>query len=643
MLTVSNVSKTYGGKKLFDDVTTTFDAGHRYGLTGANGAGKSTFMKILASELEPDQGSVTRPARSRLSMLHQDHYRYENERIRDVVVMGNPRLWQAMQDKEVLLAKGGEMTDDDGMRLADLEIIVGEEDGYSAETEAERLLTGLGIPTSMFDEPLSRLDSGMRLRVLVAQALFGNPDILLLDEPTNHLDILSIRWLEKFLMNFAGTAVVISHDHRFLDNVCTHIVDVDYATITLYKGNYAAFVEQKAGNRERKEAEIEKREKEIAHHQAFIDAFKAKATKARQAGSKQKLIDRMVIEQLPQSSRRYPNFRFQPKRPSGRMALDIQGLAKSYGEKKVLEDVSLTVRRGDRVAIIGPNGIGKSTLLKIAMGVTESDAGTIEWGYETYPGYFAQDHHELLGGDSQTVESWLWNICPQEPIGFVRGQLAAVLFTRDDVEKKLSALSGGEAARLVFARLAVEQPNVLVLDEPTNHLDLEAIDALIEGLKAYDGTLIFVSHDRWFVSQLATRIVEIKPDGIADFDGSYEEYLDRLGDDHLDADAVLMKARRDKKAAKERDVVRASRSDGETKALHKKLAGRRDQITADIDKSEARVNAINELFCDPTFFDKTPRAEVTKLENEQKQLREKAERLMAEWESVEAELQALVG
>jgi ATPase subunit of ABC transporter with duplicated ATPase domains len=444
-------------------------------------------------------------------------------------------------------------------------------------------------------------------------------------------------------MNFAGTAVVISHDHRFLDNVCTHIVDVDYATITLYKGNYAAFVEQKAGNRERKEAEIEKREKEIAHHQAFIDAFKAKATKARQAGSKQKLIDRMVIEQLPQSSRRYPNFRFQPKRPSGRMALEIQRLAKSYGEKKVLEDVSLTVRRGDRIAIIGPNGIGKSTLLKIAMGVTESDAGTIEWGYETYPGYFAQDHHELLGGDSQTVESWLWNICPQEPIGFVRGQLAAVLFTRDDVEKKLSALSGGEAARLVFARLAVEQPNVLVLDEPTNHLDLEAIDALIEGLKAYDGTLIFVSHDRWFVSQLATRIVEIKPDGIADFDGSYEEYLDRLGDDHLDADAVLMKARRDKKAAKERDVVRASRSDGETKALHKKLAGKRDQITADIDKSEARVNAINELFCDPTFFDKTSRAEVTKLENEQKQLREKAERLMAEWESVEAELQALVG
>jgi ATPase subunit of ABC transporter with duplicated ATPase domains len=641
MISVSNLSKSFGGQTLFQGVSLQFNPENRYGLVGANGSGKSTFLRMLTGEEISSEGSVSMPRRARLGVLKQDHFRYETTAILDVVMMGNQTLWHAMTQKEILLASAEQHFDAD--KYSELEEVILSHDGYALEAHASEILEGLGIPTEVHREPLSILSGGFKLRVLLAQTLASKPDILLLDEPTNHLDILSIRWLEKFLMNFAGTAVVISHDHRFLDNVCTHIVDVDYATITLYKGNYAAFVEQKAGNRERKEAEIEKREKEIAHHQAFIDAFKAKATKARQAGSKQKLIDRMVIEQLPQSSRRYPNFRFQPKRPSGRMALEIQRLAKSYGEKKVLEDVSLTVRRGDRIAIIGPNGIGKSTLLKIAMGVTESDAGTIEWGYETYPGYFAQDHHELLGGDSQTVESWLWNICPQEPIGFVRGQLAAVLFTRDDVEKKLSALSGGEAARLVFARLAVEQPNVLVLDEPTNHLDLEAIDALIEGLKAYDGTLIFVSHDRWFVSQLATRIVEIKPDGIADFDGSYEEYLDRLGDDHLDADAVLMKARRDKKAAKERDVVRASRSDGETKALHKKLAGKRDQITADIDKSEARVNAINELFCDPTFFDKTSRAEVTKLENEQKQLREKAERLMAEWESVEAELQALVG
>ena len=641
MISVSGLSKSFGGQTLFSGVSLQFNPENRYGLVGANGSGKSTFLRMLTGEEITSAGAVSMPRRARLGVLKQDHFRYENIPIVDVVMMGNQTLWHAMTQKEILLASAEQHFDAD--KYSELEEVILTHDGYALEAHASEILEGLGIPTEVHREPLSILSGGFKLRVLLAQTLASRPDILLLDEPTNHLNILSIRWLEKFLMNFAGTAVVISHDHRFLDNVCTHIVDVDYATITLYKGNYAAFVEQKAGNRERKEAEIAKREKEIAHHQAFIEAFKAKATKARQAGSKQKMIDRMVIEQLPQSSRRYPNFRFQPKRPSGRLALEVRDLAKSYGEKKVLEGVSLSVRRGDRVAIIGPNGIGKSTLLKIAMGVTESDAGSIEWGYETYPGYFAQDHHELLGGDSQTVESWLWNICPQEPIGFVRGQLAAVLFTRDDVEKKLSALSGGEAARLVFARLAVEQPNVLVLDEPTNHLDLEAIEALIEGLKTYDGTLIFVSHDRWFVSQLATRIVEIKPDGIADFEGTYDEYLDRLGDDHLDADAVLMKARREKKTAKEREVVRASRSDGETKALQKKLAGRRDQITAEIDKSEARVNAINELFCDPTFFDKTSRAEVTKLENEQKQLREKAERLMAEWETVEAELLAVVG
>jgi ATPase subunit of ABC transporter with duplicated ATPase domains len=640
MISVSNLSKSFGGQTLFSGVSLQFNPENRYGLVGANGSGKSTFLKMLTGEEISSEGQISMPKKARLGVLKQDHFRYETTPILDVVMMGNQVLWHAMTQKEVLLASAEQHFDAD--KYSELEEVILAHDGYALEAHASEILEGLGIPTEIHREPLSILSGGFKLRVLLAQTLASKPDILLLDEPTNHLDIISIRWLEKFLLGFAGTAVVISHDHRFLDNVCTHIVDVDYETITIYKGNYAAFVEQKADNRERKEAEIEKREKEIAHHQAFIDAFKAKATKARQAGSKQKLIDRIVIERLPQSSRRYPSFRFQPKRPSGRMALEVKGVSKAYGDKQVLEDVSLAVRRGDRVAIIGPNGIGKSTLLKIAMGVTPADGGEVEWGYETYPGYFAQDHRDLVGNEGQTVESWLWDVCPSEPIGFVRGQLAGVLFTGDDVEKKLQALSGGEAARLVFARLSVEQPNVLVLDEPTNHLDLEAIDSLIEGLKAYDGTLIFVSHDRWFVQQLATRIVEIKPDGLQDFDGTYEEYLERCGDDHLDAEAVLMKARREKKAAKEREAVRASRSDGETKALQKKLSTRRDQITAEIEKAEARVHAINELFCDPTFFDRTPRAEVSKLENEQKQLNEKNERLMKEWESLEAELVALV-
>jgi ATPase subunit of ABC transporter with duplicated ATPase domains len=640
MISVSNLSKSFGGQTLFSGVSLQFNPENRYGLVGANGSGKSTFLRMLTGEEISSEGQISMPKKARLGVLKQDHFRYETTPILDVVMMGNQVLWHAMTQKEVLLASAEQHFDAD--KYSELEEVILSHDGYALEAHASEILEGLGIPTEIHREPLSILSGGFKLRVLLAQTLASKPDILLLDEPTNHLDIISIRWLEKFLLAFAGTAVVISHDHRFLDNVCTHIVDVDYETITIYKGNYAAFVEQKADNRERKEAEIEKREKEIAHHQAFIDAFKAKATKARQAGSKQKLIDRIVIERLPQSSRRYPSFRFQPKRPSGRMALEVKGVSKAYGEKQVLEDVSLAVRRGDRVAIIGPNGIGKSTLLKIAMGVTSADGGEVEWGYETYPGYFAQDHRDLVGNEGQTVESWLWDVCPSEPIGFVRGQLAGVLFTGDDVEKKLQALSGGEAARLVFARLSVEQPNVLVLDEPTNHLDLEAIDSLIEGLKAYDGTLIFVSHDRWFVQQLATRIVEIKPDGLQDFEGTYEEYLERCGDDHLDADAVLMKARREKKAAKERESVRAARGEGETKALQKKLVTRRDQITAEIEKAEARVHAINELFCDPTFFDRTPRGEVGKLENEQKQLNEKAERLMKEWESLEAELVALV-
>jgi len=639
MLSVTNLNKAYGGRTLFTDVSLQFNAESRYGLVGANGSGKSTLLKIIAGDELANDGNISIPKRARVGVLKQDHFRYENEAILDVVIMGNQALWHAMTQKELLLASAESHFDAD--KYAELEEVILTHDGYSMESVAAEILEGLGIPTAVHREPLSILSGGFKLRVLLAQTLASKPDLLLLDEPTNHLDILSIRWLEKFLMEFKGCAIVVSHDHRFLDNVCTHIVDVDYETAILYKGNYSDFTVQKVENRERKEAEIEKREKEIAHHQAFIDAFKAKATKARQAGSKQKLIDRIVLERLPQTSRRYPTFKFEPRRPSGKDVLTIEKVSKSYGEKQVLRDVSLQVRRGDRLAIIGPNGIGKSTLLKIVMKEVEADKGRAEWGYETWPGYFAQDHHEVIKAGEQTVEAWLWDVCPREPIGFVRGKLGLVLFTGDDAEKKVSALSGGEAARLVFARLSVVKPNVLVLDEPTNHLDLEAIESLVEGLKSYDGTLIFVSHDRWFVQQLANRIVEITPDGLRDFEGTYEEYLERLGDDHLDADAVMLRAKRDKKAAKEKQVQKAARGDVETQRLKKQLVTQRDKITAEIDKAEARVHAINELFCDPTFFDKTPRGDIGKLEGEQKTLNGKIEQWMAQWEKVEAEITGL--
>jgi ATPase subunit of ABC transporter with duplicated ATPase domains len=639
MIAVSDLDKAYGPQTLFEGVSIQFNPGNRYGLVGANGSGKSTFLKILAGEEIPSGGIVAMPKRLKLGVLKQDHYRYEPMAILEVAMMGDHEVWEAMVEKEQILANAE--VEFDAERYADVEDLILRHDGYTLEARAGEVLEGLGIQTEIHRNPLSTLSGGFKLRVLLAQVLASEPDVLLLDEPTNHLDILSIRWLEKFLSEgYKGTAIVISHDHRFLDNICTHIVDVDYETMILYPGNYTAFLNAKVGNRDRKEAEIEKREAEIARHKEFVDRFRAKATKARQAQSKMKMMEKIVIERLPQSSRRYPTFKFKQVRPSGRQALEIEGVSKSYGDKQVLKDVSLKVERGDRIAIIGPNGIGKSTLLKIAMGEAEADAGKIEWGYETRPGYFSQDHTEVPKGSKQTVEAWLWESVPGEPIGFVRGNLGMVLFSGDDVKKPLGSLSGGEAARLVFCKLSVTKPNVLILDEPTNHLDLEAIEALVEGLKEYDGTLIFVSHDRWFVAQLADRIFEISPKGINDFRGNYDEYLERLGDDHLDADAVLRMKREQKKAAQATAAKKngSPEEDRQRQQRQKDLKKRLEQVTAEVEKSESRVHAINELFCDPTFFDRTSREQVKKLENEQKTLSGKVEGLMGEWEKIETEL-----
>ncbi len=637
MIAVSGLEKSFGPQTLFRNVSFQLNPGNRYGLIGANGSGKSTLLRMLAGEEPASAGTLSIPKRLRLGVLRQDHFAFEKQAILEVVLMGNRDLWEAMAEKEKILA--GAETSFDADRYAELEDIVVRHDGYSVEARAAEILEGLGIPAEVHRQPLSTLSGGFKLRVLLAQVLAAQPDALLLDEPTNHLDILSIRWLEKFLQEFPGVAVVISHDHRFLDNVCGYILDVDYETVTLYTGNYTEFAEAKLLERERKEKEIAKREKEIAHHKAFVERFKAKATKARQAKSKQKQMERIVIESLPQSSRRYPTFRFKPRRPSGKDVLILDGVSKAFGDNQVLEDVSLTVRREDRVAIIGPNGIGKSTLLKIAMGELDADSGTAQWGYEAHPGYFAQDHRTALTSDKQSVEAWLWEACPGEPIGFVRGHLGQVLFSGDDVHKRLGSLSGGEAARLIFSRLSVEQPNVLVLDEPTNHLDLESIEALVKGLGKYDGTMILVSHDRWFVSRLATRVIEISASGIRDYLGTYEEYVAACGDDHLDLEAVALKARREKRKAKERaarpDAPEADRKRG------RELKREHDRLTEAIDRAEGRIHEINEAFCDPTYFERTPRKEVQKLEQEQKRLTAEVERLMAEWERVEIELDEL--
>jgi ATPase subunit of ABC transporter with duplicated ATPase domains len=638
MIAVSDLGKSYGQQTLFMGVSLQFTPGNCYGLVGANGSGKSTLMRLLAGEEVPSEGTVSVPKRFKLGVLKQDHFRYEEMPILEVAMMGNHLVWEAMVEKERLL----EAPDFDHDRYAEVEDLILRHDGYTLEARAAEVLEGLGIPTAIHRQPLSTLSGGFKLRVLLGQVLASAPDALLLDEPTNHLDILSIRWLEKFLSEYKGLAIVISHDHRFLDNVCTHIVDVDYETVTLYHGNYAAFAAAKVAERERKEAEIERREKQIAGHQAFVDRFRAKATKARQAQSKIKLIEKIVIDRLPQSSRRYPTFKFKQVRPSGRQALQLDGISKAYGENQVLSGVSLTVERGDRLAIIGPNGIGKSTLLKIAVGEVEADGGKVEWGYETYPGYFAQDHREMLGGKKQSVEAWLWEAAPGEPIGFIRGNLGAVLFSGDEAKKSVANLSGGEAARLIFSRLSITRPNVLVLDEPTNHLDLEAIESLVEGLTDYDGTLIFVSHDRWFVSQLANRILEITPAGIQDFRGTYEEYLDRVGDDHLDAEAVLLRARKAQRRAKAAAKGNgAGPDDRQRRERQRELARRRDEVTASVERAEARIHEINELFCDPAYFDRTSRNQVRKLEEEQKRLSGEVDSLMGEWETIEQELSGL--
>jgi ATPase subunit of ABC transporter with duplicated ATPase domains len=639
MISVANLAKSYGYRTLFAGVTLQLNAGERYGLVGANGSGKTTLLRILSGDLEPSEGTVATPKRLRMGVLRQDQFAYDDHEILEVALMGNPALWNAMRGKEALLARPQE--EFDAHRFAEFEEEVQRHDGYTAEARAATILEGLGLPAAIHRQPLSTLSGGFRLRVLLAQVLASAPDVLLLDEPTNHLDILSIRWLEMFLRDFAGTVVVISHDHRFLDNVCTTILDVDYETVLAYPGDYSAFLDAKRGERERREKNLASQEREIAHHQKFVDRFRAKASKARQAQSKLRMIEKKAesLEVLAPSSRRYPTFRFEPRRPSGREVLTVKGIRKAFGENAVLHGVDLAVNRGDRLAIMGPNGIGKSTLLRIVMGVLDADGGTVEWGYETHPGYFAQDQREQFESADATAEEWVWHSCADRDLGYVRGQMGRMLFTGDDGKKRLSALSGGEVSRLVFTRLGIERPNVLVLDEPTNHLDLESIEALVEGLRSYPGTLVFVSHDRWFVSRLATRILEIRPDGITDYPGTYEEYVHACGDDHLDVDRVVLKAKREKKEAsdpKERGARRPKRDPVGSRA--KQARARLDEVTAQIEATESRIAGIDATFCEPDYFARTPVSEVRVLEEERARLQREVSKLMAEWERIESEI-----
>jgi ATPase subunit of ABC transporter with duplicated ATPase domains len=530
MISVHNVSMRYGSKVLFEDVTTTFSPGRRYGLTGPNGAGKTTFMKILSGDLEPQKGTVVRP--KKIGVIRQDQFAFDDKRVIDTVIVGNPRLWSALQEREELYAKP-DMTDADGMRLAELEGIVGEEDGYTAESDAAILLQGLDIPDERHEYLMREITSDERVRVLLAQALFGSPPALLLDEPTNHLDLDSIHWLEHFLTSYEGTLVVISHDRHFLNHVCTHAADIDYQTIITYTGGYDDMVLAKTQIRGRVEAEQAQREKKIAQLQEFIARFSA-GTRSSQVMSRKKEVERLQTNELARSNIQRPYIRFTMKRPHGRMAFECEGISKAYGDHQVIHDFNAFVERGEKVAIIGRNGAGKTTLLRALLtgettvgGVSvPSDArnsGALRWGHEVSIGYFLQDQTGIIE-PGWTAADWLHQFDPERSREEIRGLLGQMLFAQEEGMKPTAALSGGETARLLFCRIMLLQPNLLVLDEPTNHLDLESVTALNIAVQKYEGTVLLVTHDEDLIDETATRIWHVTPQGVEDFKGTYEEY-----------------------------------------------------------------------------------------------------------------------
>jgi ATPase subunit of ABC transporter with duplicated ATPase domains len=513
MISVTELSMNYGDQNLFENVSVVFNEGDRYGLSGPNGSGKSTFMKVLSADLEPITGYVSRP--KKVGVLRQDHYIYDDLRVLDVVIMGNEALWKVMVEKELLLERADEMTDDEGIRLGELEMTIAEEDGYMAEPEAAELLEGLGIEESFHEGPLSALTGGDKVRVLLAQALFGKPESLLLDEPTNALDIASIRWLEGFLKDYTGVLIVISHDRHFLNEVCTKIADIDYETVIIYPGNYDDMVESKAKLRSSGEMANAAKERRIDQLQEFVQRFRA-GSRASQVKSREKQLEkeRDALGLLKRSNIARPFIRFDIARPSGKQVLSVDNLSKQFEAAVVCEHFHLNIFRGEKIAIVGKNGAGKTSLLRMLVDEIRPDEGAIEWGYEANIGYMPQDHHEAIEKSDETAHHWLWRWNSDASEEQLRSLFGRLLFGKDEPFKKTSVLSGGETVRLLLARLMLLKPNVLLLDEPTNHLDLESIRSLTEALVHYEGTCLFVTHDRHMVTQVADRIIEMSSSGI---------------------------------------------------------------------------------------------------------------------------------
>ena len=527
MLTVTDVSLQFAGSTLYKHVDLKFAAGNCYGIIGANGAGKSTLLRILSGALEPTTGSVTMGADDRMSVLEQDHFKYDEYNVIDTVIMGNRRLYDIMKEKEALYAKE-DFTDADGEKAAELEGEFAEMNGWEAETEADQLLNGLGIPMDLHTAPMSALDGRQKVKVLLAQALFGRPSIVLLDEPTNGLDIESIDWLEEFLMDYPGTIIVVSHDRHFLNAVCTHIVDIDYNKVQMYAGNYDFWYESSQLMQQLIRNQNKKKEEKIRDLQNFIQRFSANKSKSKQATSRKKILDSITLEEMPASSRKYPYVSFEPEREAGKDILFVEGITKTVDGVKVLDNVSFIANKGDKIALVGENEAGQTALFKILTGEMEPDAGSFKWGVSTSQSYFPQDNSAFFEGFDEDLICWLRQYSEDTTETYLRGFLGRMLFSGDEVYKPAKVLSGGEKVRCMLSRMMMTHANVLLLDQPTNHLDLESIQALADGLARFPGNLLFSSHDHQFIDEIANRIIELPlgQPGCLDRTGTYEEFLE---------------------------------------------------------------------------------------------------------------------
>ncbi|QLE85865.1 MULTISPECIES: ABC-F family ATPase [Shewanella] len=528
MITTANITMQFGSKPLFENISVKFGGGNRYGLIGANGCGKSTFMKILGGELEPTSGNVSLDVNERLGKLSQNQFGYEEYNVVDTVIMGHTELWKVKQERDRIYSLP-EMSEEDGIKVAELEMEFAEMDGYTAESRAGELLLGVGIPLEQHFGLMSEIAPGFKLRVLLAQALFSDPDVLLLDEPTNNLDIDTIRWLQEMLNQRNSTMIIISHDRYFLNSVCTHMADLDYGELRVYPGNYDEYMMAATQARERLLSDNAKKKAQIAELQGFVARFSANASKAKQATSRAKQIDKIKLDEVKASSRVNPFIRFEQEKKLFRNALVVEELTKGFDEGPLFSNFNMIAEVGERIAVLGENGVGKTTMLRTLIHDLAQDSGTIQWSENSSIGYYAQDHEADFAND-MTLFDWMsqWRK-PEDDDQSVRGYLGRMLFSSDDIKKSVKVLSGGEKGRMLFGKLIMQKPNILVMDEPTNHLDMESIESLNNALEMYEGTLIFVSHDRAFVSSLATRVIEISDKGVNDFKGSYEEFLKSKG------------------------------------------------------------------------------------------------------------------